>query len=113
MKRFVSLQFLNFRTVGRIPWMGDQLIARKLPTQTQNKCTQTSMPCVGFKSTIPVSELAKTVHAMATVIGRIMTTRRRKKLRTRLESIVFWFVTLCSLETDQYFEGIYRLHLQR
>jgi hypothetical protein len=32
-KRFVSLQFLNPKTVGRIPWTGDQLVARHLPTQ--------------------------------------------------------------------------------
>jgi hypothetical protein len=36
-KRFVSLQFLNRKTVGRTPWTGDQPIARPLPTQTQNK----------------------------------------------------------------------------
>jgi hypothetical protein len=34
---FVSLQFLNPRTVGRIPWTSDQPVARPLPTQTQNK----------------------------------------------------------------------------
>jgi hypothetical protein len=34
-KRFVSLQFLNPRTVGRIPWTGDQPVARPLPTQTE------------------------------------------------------------------------------
>jgi hypothetical protein len=39
--------FLIFYTVGRTPWTGDQPVARPLPThrttQTQNKCTQTSM----------------------------------------------------------------------
>jgi hypothetical protein len=44
--RFFS--FLIFYTVGRTPWMGDQPVARPLPThrttQTQNKRTQTSMP---------------------------------------------------------------------
>jgi hypothetical protein len=30
-KRFVSLQFLNPRTVDRIPWAGDQPVARPLP----------------------------------------------------------------------------------
>jgi hypothetical protein len=30
-KRFVSLQFLNPKTVGRSPWMGDQPVARSLP----------------------------------------------------------------------------------
>jgi hypothetical protein len=42
-KRFVSLQFLNPKIVGRTPWMGDQPVARPLPTQTQNKRSQTSM----------------------------------------------------------------------
>jgi hypothetical protein len=65
-------------TVGRISWTGDQPVARPLPTrrtaQTQNKCTQTSMPRVGCKPTIPVFEGAKTVHALdraATVIGKL------------------------------------------
>jgi hypothetical protein len=56
--------------------MGDQPFARPLPAhrtaQTQNKRTQTSMPQVGFKPMIPVSERVKTVHALdrtATVIG--------------------------------------------
>jgi hypothetical protein len=68
----------SFYTVGRTPWTGNQPVARLLPTHrtthTQNKCTQTSMPQVGFKPTIPVLELAKTVHALecvATVIGTI------------------------------------------
>jgi hypothetical protein len=44
-----------------------------MTTQTQNKRIQTSMPRVGFESTIPVFEHAKTVHALdraAIVIGR-------------------------------------------
>jgi hypothetical protein len=56
--------------------MGDQPVTRPLPTrritQTQNKRTQTSMPRVGFESTIPVFERAKAVHALdlaAIVIG--------------------------------------------
>jgi hypothetical protein len=48
--------------------MGDQLVARSLPThrrtQTQNKSIQTFMPRVGFETTIPVFELPKTVHAL-------------------------------------------------
>jgi hypothetical protein len=43
-KRFVSLQFLNPKTVGRTPWMGDRPVARPLPIQTQNKHRKTSMP---------------------------------------------------------------------
>jgi hypothetical protein len=64
--------FLIFYTVGRTPWTGDQPVARYTTAQTQNKRTQTSMPQVGLKHTIPVSEQAKTVHASdraATVIG--------------------------------------------
>jgi hypothetical protein len=71
-KRFVSLQFHNPKTVARTAWMGDQPVARPLPIQTQNKHRQTSMPWVGFEPTIPVFERAKTVHALdraATVTG--------------------------------------------
>jgi hypothetical protein len=73
-KRFVSLQFLNPKTVGRTPWTGDQPIARPLPTQ-ENKHrinADISMPWVGFEPTIPVFERAKTVYASdcaAPVIG--------------------------------------------
>jgi hypothetical protein len=71
------LQFRKlFYVVGRTPWTSDQPVARPLPThrttQTQNKCTQTSMPWVGFEPTIPMSERAKTVYALdrtATVSG--------------------------------------------
>jgi hypothetical protein len=75
-KRFVSLQFLNPRTVDKTPWTEDQSVARPVPTQrktqTQNRHTQTSMPRVGFETTIPAFERVKTVHALdraATVIG--------------------------------------------
>jgi hypothetical protein len=47
-------QFLNQYTVGRTPWTGDQPVPRPLPThrttQTQNKRTQTSMPCSRFRT---------------------------------------------------------------
>jgi hypothetical protein len=48
---------------------------RKAAAYTQNKCEQTFMPRVWFEPTIPVFELAETVHALdpldhaATVIG--------------------------------------------
>jgi hypothetical protein len=49
------------------PLTEDQPVTRPLPIhrmiQTQNKCTQTSMPRVGLEPTIPVFERAKTVHA--------------------------------------------------
>jgi hypothetical protein len=64
------LQFRNiFYTDGRTPRTGDQPVTRPLPThrttQRQNKRTQTSMPRMGFEHTIPASERAKTVHALA------------------------------------------------
>jgi hypothetical protein len=68
--------FLILFTVGRTLWTRDQPVARPLPThrttQTQNKCTQTSMPLVGFERTIPVFERAKTVCGLdraATMVG--------------------------------------------
>jgi hypothetical protein len=71
-------QFLDLYTAGRTLWMEDQTFARPLPThrttQTQYKCTELSMPRVGFEPTIPVFQRAKTVHASdraAAVIGRI------------------------------------------
>jgi hypothetical protein len=62
--------------VGRTPWTRDQPFARPLHThrtiQTQNKCTETSMPLKGLKPTTPIFERAKTVHVLeraATVFG--------------------------------------------
>jgi hypothetical protein len=71
-KCFVSLQFLNPKTVGRTPWMGDQPVIRHLPIQTQNNHRQTSMPSMGFEPTVPMFEQAKTVHELdrvSTIIG--------------------------------------------
>jgi hypothetical protein len=69
--------FLILYRVGRTPWRGDQPVSRPLrahrTTKRQNKCTQTSMPCVGFELTTKDFERAKTVHApdlSAAVIGR-------------------------------------------
>jgi hypothetical protein len=49
--RFFS--FLILYTVSGTPWMGDQPVARPLPTHrtTQNKRTHTSMPLVRFEPT--------------------------------------------------------------
>jgi hypothetical protein len=63
-KRFVLLQFLNHKTVGRTPWTGDQPITRSLPTQTQNRRRYTSMSWVGFEPTSPLFERAKTVRVL-------------------------------------------------
>jgi hypothetical protein len=54
--RFFSLLILY--TAGRTSWMGDQLVARRLPTQAHT--TPTSMALVGFEPTVLVR--AKTVH---------------------------------------------------
>jgi hypothetical protein len=71
LQNFVGGRFFSFLilyTVGRAPWTEDQPVARPLPAhrtaQTQNKRTQTSMPRVGFETTIPVFERAKTVHTL-------------------------------------------------
>jgi hypothetical protein len=60
--------FLIPYTFCRTPWTGDQPLARLLPTlravQTQNKCTQASMPRVGFEPSTPVFERDKTVDAL-------------------------------------------------
>jgi hypothetical protein len=68
--------FLILYTVGRTAWTRDQPVAGPLPIhrtiQTQNKRTQTSVPRVGFKLTIPMFERARTLNALdraATVIG--------------------------------------------
>jgi hypothetical protein len=73
-KRFVSLQFLNSKTVGRTPWMGGQPVGRTLPIRTQNKQRQASMSWVGFEITIPAFKRAKTILALdcaATVTGPV------------------------------------------
>jgi hypothetical protein len=57
--------------------MGGQPVAKPLPTQTQNKRRHTSMPRVGFETTIPLVERATTVHALdraAAVIARVTIT---------------------------------------
>jgi hypothetical protein len=67
--------FVTLYTVGRThTW--DQPVVRPLLTHrtelTQNKCTQTSLPRVGFELTTPMFERAKTVLALdraATVIS--------------------------------------------
>jgi hypothetical protein len=65
---FSLFSFLILYTVGRTPYMGDQPVARPLPThrttQTQNRRTQTSMPGVGFEPKVPVLQPAKTVHVI-------------------------------------------------
>jgi hypothetical protein len=77
--------FLILFRVGRTPWTGYQPVARPLlthrTTQTQNKCTQTAIPGIGFEPKTPVFERAKTVYALylaATVIGNCINLHREK-----------------------------------
>jgi hypothetical protein len=71
-------QFLTLYTIGRTPLTGFQPVARPLSTHrttwTQNKRTQTSMPRVGFESTTPVFERAKTVRALGRAATEICST---------------------------------------
>jgi hypothetical protein len=57
--------FVILYTVGRTPWTGDQPVARPLPTrrttETQNKCTQTSMLEWDSNPRPPVFKRTKTV----------------------------------------------------
>jgi hypothetical protein len=80
--RAFSFSFIIIFTDRRTSWASDQLVARPLPkhrtTQSRTKHThthETYMTWVGFKSTIPEPERAKTVHALnrsATVTGRTL-----------------------------------------
>jgi hypothetical protein len=57
----------------------DQPVATPLPTQTQNKITQPSMPRVGFEPTTPVLKRAMTIQSLdraATMIGKASTTKK-------------------------------------
>jgi hypothetical protein len=82
-KRFVSLQFLNPKAVGKTPWTGDQPVARLLPIQTQNKHIQISMPWVAFEPTIPAFERAKRVVSRVYSIKKYDKWLIRKALKWR------------------------------
>jgi hypothetical protein len=62
MKRYVSFQFLVGLLGRRISSLQGPYLHRRI--QTENECRETSMPRVGFESTIPVFMRAKTVHAL-------------------------------------------------
>jgi hypothetical protein len=67
-KRFVSLQFLNFiQSIGLLggisPSQGIYI------TQTQNKRKRTSMLRVGLEPTNPVLKRAKAVHALDSAVA--------------------------------------------
>jgi hypothetical protein len=59
-------QFLDFYTVARTLWTGDQPVTKALPAhrtaQIRNERTQILMPQLGFEPRIPMFERAKTVH---------------------------------------------------
>jgi hypothetical protein len=59
-----------FCTVSMTSWTRNQPVARLLPAhrtaQTQNKCTQTSVPQVGFVPTFPLFDRAVTVIGAGT-----------------------------------------------
>jgi hypothetical protein len=67
-----EFSFPNLYIVGTIPWMGDQSVARPLPThrttQTQNKRTQVSMPLVGFELTFERAKAVRPLDREATVM---------------------------------------------
>jgi hypothetical protein len=74
---FSLFSSLIIYTIGRIPWTGDQPVAKPLPihksTKAENKHIQTSMLRVGFEPTSQVFFWVKTFHALehaAIVIGR-------------------------------------------
>jgi hypothetical protein len=54
-KRFVTFQFLNPKTVGRTPWTGNQPDARPLPTQdnTNTECRQDIHVLSGIRAQDP------------------------------------------------------------
>jgi hypothetical protein len=73
------LQFTNlFYTVGRAPWMRDQLFARPLPTHRINAHNTDIHAMSWFGTHDPTFERPKTVHALdcaATVIGPVALSR--------------------------------------
>jgi hypothetical protein len=93
--------------VGRSPWMGDHPVTRPLPThrttQTQNKRTQTFMPCVGFEPTIPAFERAKTVHVLDrvdTVIDSLNICNLQKYWNWNIIYLMTYFVFVCRIAVE-------------
>jgi hypothetical protein len=58
----------NLDTIDRATWTGNEPVGRPIPThritQTQNKCTYTSVPRKEFEPTIPEFERAKSVNTL-------------------------------------------------
>jgi hypothetical protein len=89
------LHFLNQIDSRQHP-LGGGSARRKADTYTwqhkHNKRRQTSIPCVGFETTTPVFERAKTVHALdraATVIGLNETSRAKYYRRYFFNTALF------------------------
>jgi hypothetical protein len=109
-KRFVSLQFLNFRqSVGLLGRGISPKQSRYLHriTRTQNKRTQTSMPWMGFEPKIPALERAKTVRTFdhsPTLIGNICLPIKIWNFSYRwifiLSSSALWHVAVGQVDTD-------------
>jgi hypothetical protein len=71
-----SVSWSYTQTVGLLEWGIRQSQGRYLHTAQHKHTRQTTMPWVGFESTIPAFERVKTVHAFdraATVMGRTRT----------------------------------------
>jgi hypothetical protein len=92
---------------------GGSAVARPLSAhriaQTQNKRTQTSMPQVGFESTISVFERAKTVHASgraATVTGIHIHTYIHTYIHTLVRSLSHVFKLASTVYDDSVFTDL-------
>jgi hypothetical protein len=84
------------------PWMGDEPVARPLPThratQTQNKRTQTPMPWVWFEPATSVFKRTKTVHFLdraASVIGDFTYNVNIKKIPSKLTLLKSCLFLVC------------------
>jgi hypothetical protein len=94
---------------------GDQPVAKLIPThritQTQNKHTQTAIPLVGFETTIPAFERAKTFHALdraATVNG--LKSILDVHLLLLFKSCIDWFLLSCFEKRLEAWAAYYYFH---
>jgi hypothetical protein len=93
--------FFSFLILRRgTHWTRDELVTRPLPihrtTQIQNKHKRRSMPRVGFETTNPVLERAKTVHASdsaVTVISNSLSLERIQKESNTILCDVYVYAT--------------------
>jgi hypothetical protein len=78
------------QSLGMTPWKGDQPVTRPLPphNNTNNEITQTSLPRVGFKHTIPVFEQTDDMSCLISCgqydqLSKISTVLLREEIRLR------------------------------